>query len=95
MGDGSMQVTWTRRTRVDGDGWMLSDVPLGEAYEAYRVRILASGILRREVTVPIPFWTYSVAEQTEDVLAGGFTIEVAQISDRVGPGHFARIEING
>jgi hypothetical protein len=94
-GDGSLEVRWTRRTRVDGDGWTLSEVPLGEVFEAYRVRIRAAGLLRREVTVSVPYWTYGVAEQAEDALAGGFTVEVAQISDRVGPGHFARIEING
>ena len=36
---GDLVVTWVRRTRIDGDGWGRGDVPLGEAREAYLVRV--------------------------------------------------------
>lgn len=93
--DGAIQVTWKRRTRVDGDSWRNDDVTLGEAFESYRVRVSSGGTRRREVTVTEPIWIYAGAEQSADSLGPVFTIEVAQISDRVGPGHFARIDING
>ena len=93
--DGAISVNWIRQTRVDGGNWVLSDVPLGEAYEAYRVRVLAGAALRREVSVTETNWTYSIADQAADGVGSSFTIEVVQISDRAGPGHSARIEING
>jgi hypothetical protein len=95
MADGGLEVSWVRRTRIDGDTWLLEDVPLREASESYRVRVLAAGTPRRETMVTAPEWTYGAAEQAADGVGSSFTIEVAQISDRVGPGHFARIEING
>jgi len=93
--DGAISVSWIRQTRIDGGNWALSDVPLGEAYEAYRVRVLVGTALRREVSVTEGHWTYSIADQVSDGVGSSFTFEVAQISDRVGPGHSARIEVNG
>lgn len=93
--DGALSVTWIRKTRIDGDAWVLPEVPLGEVSEAYLVRVLEAGFLRREVTAGGPFWTYGAAEQAADGVGVPFAVEVAQISDRVGPGHFARIDING
>lgn len=92
---GALNVTWIRRSRVDGDNWTLADVPLGEAFERYRIRLFAGGTLRREVVLTAPGWVYSAAEQNADGIGTACTIEVAQISDRVGPGHLARMEING
>lgn len=93
--DGTILVSWLRRTRIDGDSWAQDDVPLGEAFEAYRVAVRSAGILRRETTVTTPEWSYQAADQALDAPGPVFTIEVAQISDRVGPGHFARIDIDG
>ena len=93
--DGNLVVRWIRRTRLDGDSWLQEDVPIGEAFEAYKVRVASGGSLRREVTVTTQAWTYSAAEIAADNLGPAFTIEVAQISDRIGSGHFARIDING
>lgn len=95
QGDGALDVRWLRRTRVGGDSWALSDVPLGEAYEAYRVQVRVGGTVQREVTVAVPQWSYSAADQAMDGVSAPFSIEVQQISDRVGPGFTARIDING
>ena len=32
---GAIRLAWTRRTRIDGDSWAGTDVPLGEEREAY------------------------------------------------------------
>ena len=74
---------------------LLAEVPLGEVSERYRLWVRAAGTLRREVTVASPSWTYTGADQAADGVGASFSVEVAQLSDRVGPGHLARIEIDG
>ncbi|MEL6915576.1 MAG: glycoside hydrolase/phage tail family protein [Pseudomonadota bacterium] len=80
--DGSLAATWIRRSRVDGDIWDGGDVPLGEARELYAVRLLADGALVAEEVTIAPQWTWPAA----DVPAGSLTLEVAQISEKYGPG---------
>ena len=92
---GDILLTWTRRTRIDGDGWGAGEVPLGEAREAYRVRVRSRGRVVREETVEAPRWTYAAAARAADGIAGGATVAVAQVSDRFGPGLFTEVEIDG
>ena len=87
---GDLEARWIRRTRIDGDGWDLSEVPLGEESEAYRVRVLQGGDLLREVAVTGPAWSYPAAQQAADGVTAGAVIEVAQVSARYGPGLPAR-----
>ena len=87
--------TWIRRTRIDGDSWAGFDVPLGEGAESYLVRVIHNGVNVREIVVETPAWAYGAAERAADRITGSFAVEVAQISDRYGPGPFRRIEING
>lgn len=93
-GAAGMEVTWIRRTRIDGDGWEGLDVPLGEAAERYLLRVLDAGGLRREALLDAPHFTYDDALRAADGTAQSYSIEVAQVSDRVGPGPVARIEID-
>jgi hypothetical protein len=86
-------VAWIRRTRIDGDGWQAADVPLGEATEAYLVRVLVGSALARETTVSEPNWIYSLSHQLSDAALASCEIEVAQISERFGHGPFARIRV--
>ncbi|MDJ0627292.1 MAG: glycoside hydrolase/phage tail family protein [Rhodobacter sp.] len=92
--NGTLNLSWIRRTRIDGDSWQSAEVPLGEESEAYVVRVLQSGGLVRELTVPAPNWTYDAVAQNADGLTGSFDVEVAQMSDRYGPGPFRRITID-
>jgi len=87
-------ITWVRRTRIDGDSWQGSDVPLGEATEQYVLRIIDAGGIKRQTTLSTPFYEYSDAARNLDGTAVPYTLEVAQISDSFGPGPFARIEID-
>jgi hypothetical protein len=91
---GDWQVSWVRRTRIDGDSWQSVDVPLGEESEAYVLRVLKGGSILREVQVSGPVWTYPDALQAADAIAGTFEIAVAQVSVRFGIGPFERIELN-
>lgn len=93
-GAGGHALNWVRRTRIEGDRWDLPDVPLGEATELYRVRVLSSGLVAREETVTMPVWTYDAAARAGDGVALPFTVEVAQMSDLYGAGTNARIVIN-
>jgi len=88
------RIAWIRRSRVDADSWEGGDVPLGEASEVYLLRVSDSGGVKREETLAAPGFAYSAAMQSADGVSTPFVIEVAQVSDRFGPGPFARIDIN-
>lgn len=89
-----MSLTWTRRTRIDGDSWAGVEVPLGEGAEAYLLRVLVAGSIRRERMLNAAHWVYAAADRLADGITGPFEIQVAQLSDAFGPGPFARIEID-
>jgi len=93
--DSTIGIQWVRRTRTDGDLWSLIDVPLGEATESYLLRVRIGSQIRREIILSTPEWQYDAAMQMNDGSTGAFVVEVAQISDRYGAGHFGRITING
>jgi hypothetical protein len=94
MGGGDLELRWIRRTRIDGDSWSGVDVPLGEAGEAYLVRVVQGAAVRREVTVGQTAWTYPAGMQAADAVAVPFEIHVAQLSDSFGPGPFRRIVVD-
>ena len=90
---GRLDLSWIRRTRIDGDRWDGTDVPLGEEAESYLVRIRRGASVLRTVTTAEPAWSYSVADQAADGAQPDDSIEVAQISARFGPGPFAAAPI--
>jgi hypothetical protein len=94
--DGGIALAWIRRTRIDGDSWLGTEVPLGEETESYVVRAFdAGGAMLREVSTAAPAFVYTAAAQAEDGAAGAVAFEVAQVSVRYGAGPFERIEIDG
>ncbi|QYK39929.1 MAG: glycoside hydrolase/phage tail family protein [Paracoccaceae bacterium] len=86
-----LAVGWVRRTRIDGDNWASTEVPLGEEREAYVVRVVADEAVRRQVEVTARTWVYTAADRAADGVAGMFRVEVAQMSDRFGPGPFRAV----
>ena len=92
--NGDLELSWIRRTRIDGDSWDLSDVPLGEDSEAYRVSLYDGASLVREVQVTTPAWTYSAADQLTDGASGVLRVEVAQLSARYGVGPAGQLVIS-
>jgi len=70
-----IQMTWVRQTRIDGDFWGALDISLGEAVESYKLRIVASGTLRREEIVGAPAWIYTAADQLADNISGVFQLK--------------------
>ncbi|MCC5993166.1 MAG: glycoside hydrolase/phage tail family protein [Rhodobacteraceae bacterium] len=92
--NGDLAVSWIRRSRQGGDGWGATEVPLAEAYERYVLRIRQGGQVLREVTLEAPGYQYAAADQAADGAGAAVLVEVAQVSDLVGPGPFARIEVS-
>jgi hypothetical protein len=85
---GGLDVAWIRCSRIDGDIWAEGDIPLGETTEAYQIRVIRDGIIRRSAQVTGPFWHYPANQITADHGGAAYRIAVAQISDRFGPGPF-------
>ena len=90
---GDDRFTWVRRTRVDGDSWVSEEAPLGEAAESYRIRVRQAEAVRREVTVAAPEWVYTTAQRLADGVLGAWRVEVAQVSDRYGPGLWRGLDL--
>lgn len=91
---GVTDVSWVRRTRIDGDSWQSVEVPLGEASEFYLLRVLQDGAVKREVNLSVPQWSYSAAQKASDGVTGAYEIHVAQMSDSFGPGLFRRMTVD-
>ena len=89
---GDLTIRWTRRSRDFGaDSWEASEVPLGEASEAYEVDILDGGTVLRTLATTTTSALYSQAQQVADwgaALGPGDTLDirVAQLSQTVGRG---------
>ena len=81
-------LTWIRATRVNGDSWDVSEVPLGEDQEFYKVDILDGATVLRSVTTSSSSYQYTIANLLADfgTLPTNFTARVAQISAAYGPG---------
>ncbi len=82
-------IHWIRRTRFEGDNWELEEVALNETAEKYQVRIVSNQQVIRQQTVLSPVYIYTAQMREQDlILSQGvpLTIDVAQISERVGPG---------
>ncbi|WOI55004.1 glycoside hydrolase/phage tail family protein [Palleronia sp. LCG004] len=92
--EGGIELSWIRRTRLDGDSWSGIDVPLGEDRESYTLRISKDGHVIRTETVDAPHWSYSPEMRKSDGVTRPFVVEVAQNSISVGPGPFRRIVID-
>ncbi|MDX1742975.1 MAG: glycoside hydrolase/phage tail family protein [Ruegeria sp.] len=87
------QLSWIRRTRLDGDDWAGLDVPLAEESEAYLIQISANGALVREQVVTEPNLFYPTATKAADGISGSYSFRVAQVSASYGPGLYANLTI--
>lgn len=83
-----VRISWTRRTRIDGDGWA-AEPPLGEAVESYVIDILDGSDLKRRLTAAIPQALYSAADELADFGAhqASLMLRIAQVSAVTGAGH--------
>ncbi|MDQ0317826.1 baseplate multidomain protein megatron [Amorphus orientalis] len=93
---GDIRLSWIRRTRVGGDDWASEDVPLGEAFERYRVEILSGGVAVRTAEVAEPVFSYALGDQIADFGAAVTTVRVriAQLASGIGPGLPREVELD-
>jgi hypothetical protein len=91
--DSTILVTFVRRTRIDGDSWQSSEVPLGEETESYTLQVIYGGNIVREVTLSTQSWIYSPSMQAADLIGSGFHISVAQNSTSFGAGPFVTVQV--
>ncbi|MBO9467068.1 glycoside hydrolase/phage tail family protein [Tropicibacter sp. R15_0] len=92
-----LSLSWIRRSRIDGDAdWRdgVSDVPLGEVSEAYRLEVVSGGEVVRSEDLSAPSFLYSAAMAATDGVTVPYQIRVAQVSESYGPGDWAVIEIS-
>jgi hypothetical protein len=96
LAGGDVRLCWIRRGRIDADGWLAEDIPLGEETEAYRVEVADEGgaVLRR-VTVTQQQWTYAASLIDTDFpsLPAVAWVTVRQLGTTVGAGLGARIDV--
>lgn len=91
-----LQVSWIRRARVNADPWAYGDVALDEAREAYQVVWLEGEVEVSRSEVDAPAITLTAAQQATLFPSGlsAATVEIAQLSDRFGPGAVARCDLS-
>lgn len=94
-GSGDWSLSWIRRTRIGGENdWRdgVTDVPLGEDSEAYRLQILdgPGGTVVRSIDLSSSPYAYSAADQAIDFGSAvtSFSARVAQLSTTYGAGIF-------
>jgi hypothetical protein len=76
LGDGTIRIGWTRRSRI-GWAWLDgSDAPLGEEGERYGLTLTPSTDLSRTVDLIAPGYDYSPSAQDADGSAGAASIVV-------------------
>jgi GTA TIM-barrel-like domain/Putative phage tail protein len=87
---GDLALSWIRRTRLGGDSWDQTDVPLAEDAEAYDVDILdGTGAVIRTLSAASSTLTYSGSDIATDFPSGlpsPFRFTVYQLSATYGRG---------
>ena len=83
-------ISWKRRTRLGGDDWAQTEVPLAEASEAYEVDIMSGSTVLRTLVSSTPSVTYTYAQQQADWGGGAapnaLVVRVYQLSSVFGRG---------
>jgi len=82
--NGDLNLRWLRRDRaLSADSWVLTDVPMSEATEAYDLEILNGPAAVRTITnLTSPSFTYTAAMQGSDF--GGAVISLSVRLHQIG-----------
>lgn len=84
-----LDVSWVRRTRVGGDSWETTVVPLSEEFERYEIDVLRSdGSVARTVASDTPYVRYTASAQIDDFgsVQEQVRVRIAQLSAVFGRG---------
>lgn len=90
-----ISISWTRRTRRDGDSWAAGDVPLGEEREAYSVDIQSGSGVARTIETATPAALYTSDQEIADFGApqSSLAVNIYQMSATVGRGFPATVTL--
>ncbi len=93
---GDVILSWIRRTRIDGDSWEQTDVPLGEDAEAYEVDVLSGSSVLRTLFASAPTATYSQVDQVADFGSppGVLIVDICQVNATFGRGTKRRATVH-
>ena len=91
--DGSLDVRWIRRDRLYADDWSLEAIGMSEQEEAYDVRLSASDGTAETFLSNATNFNAPAATLAPYLGGSHLTVEVAQRSALVGPGSYARTEL--
>lgn len=84
-----LNLSWTRRSRIEADSWMAPEIPLGEQREEYQVEVAPPGgsVVRTKI-VSEPVYLYPASDILADFGAGPAEVDVTirQFSAAVGWG---------
>lgn len=75
LAEGGIRFSWTRRARLNADGWDGFDIPLDEPTEAYRLELLSGETIARTVETDQPYFDYAAADEIGDF--GGTQAQIA------------------
>jgi hypothetical protein len=91
-----LRLSWIRQTRIDGDVWELTEVPLGEESELYTLNIMNGATIARSTAPTTPDFLYATADILTDfgTIPSSLDVRVAQVSATYGPGPFAQGTLN-
>ena len=90
-------ISWVRRTRVNGDSWDVTEVPLGEEEERYEIDILDGGTVKRTLSTSTPSVIYSEADQVADwgSVQPAYDVRVFQLNSSLSRGSPREATLNG
>ena len=95
-GTGDVAVNWIRRSRIGGDNWDETEIPLGETSELYDVDIMNGATVVRTLSSVVPSTVYSAAQQVTDWGSQPSVLDLAvyQKSAGYGRGSARRVTLN-
>lgn len=90
-----IDLAFLRRTRIDGDAWDLTEVPLGEAESRFAIDILEGSDVRRTLTGTASPIRYAAADELADFGApqASLSLTIAQIGATIGRGFPATLTV--
>jgi hypothetical protein len=97
--EGTLEISWTRRTRIGGSWPTGENGPLGEASELYEIDILSASspqTVLRTLSSSTPTVIYDIVDQVEDFgspAPEAVDVVVYQISSFIGRGYPARASV--
>lgn len=85
---GDFHISWIRRSRIGGDSWELTEIPIGEASELYEIDIVDEGEAIRTIRSDSQQAVYSAPDQITDwgSIQSEYTLRIYQLSEIYGRG---------